>query len=97
MTNTNGQKLLCWFQKLPKIVHTIILVATLLVSLTLAFATVNSRAQDNTKASQANSQRIDALERTTASLDKSMVAIQKDIEYIKAGIDELKVELRHGR
>lgn len=85
--NHNGEKLLCWLNKIPRFIQIIILLAGILVSVTLAYAAVNAR-------TKTNSEKIQEIKLKADSNEIAIVSMQKDIEYIKKGVDEIKQELK---
>jgi len=84
----NSEKLICWLNKIPRLIQIIILLAGILVSVTLAYAAVNAR-------TKANSEKIQDIKQKADSNEIAIVSIQKDIEYIKKGVDEIKLELKN--
>jgi len=84
----NSEKLICWLNKIPRMIQIIILLAGILVSVTLAYAAVNYRAK-------ANSQKIIHIKEKADANENAIISMQKDIEYIKAGVDEIKLELKN--
>ena len=86
--NNNGEKLLSWLNKIPRMIQVIILLAGILVSVTLAYAAVNSRAK-------INSENIKEIKQKADSNQTAITSMKKDIEYIKKGVDEIKQELKN--
>lgn len=88
--NNNNAKLLNWLNKIPRMIHIIILLTGILISITLAYAAVNARAK-------ANSESIREIKKKCDANEKAVISIKKDIEYIKEGVDEIKQEFKNSR
>ena len=65
----------------------ILAIGGILVAVAIAYGTLRNSVETNTKDIAAVAIKADASE-------KAVIGIQKDIGYIKEGIDEIKVELK---
>ncbi len=73
--------------KLFKTIRLVVMCGSILVAVTLAYASLNERVTQNII-------HIETITTKAETNEKTIIGIKRDIEYIKEGIDDIKEELK---